>query len=170
MYEQVENKRFELRHVKTEDNTSDINSKNTKIDIHKKLAERLYNGLAIAEMKKVTGKSDSKSSKEDVEYSYVISVDDVLPNTSPVSSYDYNYETEQETREVAQATNLANPVMIPVMNTASSGNKETGIDDGWAVVKGRRWKERQYRKESGELISGKLTGKEPIQRGLERLK
>jgi hypothetical protein len=94
----------------------------------------------------------------------------MLPNMSSVSSYDYDYEKERETREVAQATNLANPVMIPVMTTASSGNKETSGEGGWAVVKGRRWKERQYRKESGELISGKLTEKESIQRGLERLK
>jgi hypothetical protein len=55
-----------------DDNTSDINSKNTKIEIHKKLADRLYSGLPIAEVKessRIKRKSDSTQLKEDVEYS-----------------------------------------------------------------------------------------------------
>jgi hypothetical protein len=75
VYDLVESKQFELRHVKTDNNTSDINSKNTKIEIHKTLADRLYNGLPIAEIKEgssVKQKSDSTPSKEDVEYSSAI--------------------------------------------------------------------------------------------------
>jgi hypothetical protein len=93
-----------------------------------------------------------------------------LGSASSVSSNDYNYETERETRESAQAINLANPVMIPVMTPASSGNKAIASEGNWALVKGRRWKERQYNKESGELVNGLLTEKESFQRGLERLK
>jgi hypothetical protein len=63
--ELVEAKRIELRHVRSEENTSDINSKNTKIEIHTKMANRLYEGLIIAE---VDDKRDlDKSPKEDVE-------------------------------------------------------------------------------------------------------
>jgi hypothetical protein len=42
IYELVENKEFELHQVKTEQNTSDMNSKNTKLEIHEKMADRLY--------------------------------------------------------------------------------------------------------------------------------
>jgi hypothetical protein len=75
MYDLVEDKQFELRHVKTDNNTSDINSKNTKIEIHKKLADQLYNGLPIAEVKEgssIKWKSDSAPSKEHVESSSAI--------------------------------------------------------------------------------------------------
>ena len=75
MYDLVEDKQFELQHVKTEDNTSDINSKNTKIEIYKKLADQLYNGLPIAEVKEgssIKRKSDSAPSKEHVESSSAI--------------------------------------------------------------------------------------------------
>jgi hypothetical protein len=50
IYELVENKEFELRHVRTEENTSDVNSKNTKLEIHKKMADHLYNGVIVAEV------------------------------------------------------------------------------------------------------------------------
>jgi hypothetical protein len=67
-------------------NTSDINSKNTKIDIHKKMADRLYNGLIMAEVEgsaidvnKSNKKSSKSSKKEDVEYSNAIVIDELLP-------------------------------------------------------------------------------------------
>jgi hypothetical protein len=75
VYDLVEDKQFELCHVKTDDNTSDINSKNTKIEIHKKLADWLYNGLPIAEVKEgssIKRKNDSAPSKEHVESSSAI--------------------------------------------------------------------------------------------------
>ena len=65
------------------ENTSDVNSKNTKIDIHKKMADRLYNGLIIAEVEvKDMKESDvDESSKEDVEYNAsVIVVDESSPS------------------------------------------------------------------------------------------
>jgi hypothetical protein len=83
-----------------------------------------------------------------VEYGYAVGVDDVLPSASSVSSYDYNYETEREIRESAQATNLAYPVMIPVMTPASNVNKAITCGGDWVLVKGRHWKVRQYNKES----------------------
>ena len=41
-------KTVELRHVRSEDNTADINSKNTKVETHKKFAKSLYEGFALA--------------------------------------------------------------------------------------------------------------------------
>jgi hypothetical protein len=143
MYELVEGKRVELRHVKTDENTSDINSKNTKVDIHKKMAERLYNGLAIAEVKydnSDTNKRLSKSSKEDVEYSYAISVDDKLSRrrySSYDSSYANSYETDTETRRKAQAIDLANPVKNPLLTKEASEVEIASQLLDWAVVKSR---------------------------------
>ena len=57
MHDLVEQQKVELRHVRSEENTSDVNSKNTKIETHRKMADRLYNGLVIAEI---------EPSKEDV--------------------------------------------------------------------------------------------------------
>ena len=62
----VEDGLVELRHVRSEENAADINSKNTKIETHQKLAKRIYEGLPIAI------REDSRelpSSKEDVGYS-----------------------------------------------------------------------------------------------------
>jgi hypothetical protein len=90
VYDLVEDKQFELRHVKTDDNTSDISSKNKKIKIHKKLADRLYNGLPIAEVKQgssIKWKSDSTPLKEHVEYSSAITT--IVINGS-LSSLDAN--------------------------------------------------------------------------------
>ena len=86
MYDLVEDKQFELRHVKTDDNTSYINSKNTKIEIHKKLADHLYNGLPIAEVKggkDIKSKNGSNPPKEHVEYSSAVTtivIDGLLPS------------------------------------------------------------------------------------------
>jgi len=60
MHDLVMKELVELRHVPSEDNTSDINSKNVKTETHLKLAERLYEGLTIADG------APAKSSKEDV--------------------------------------------------------------------------------------------------------
>jgi len=37
----------ELRHVQSEDNTSNINSKNTSAEIQQKLANKLYDGVPL---------------------------------------------------------------------------------------------------------------------------
>jgi hypothetical protein len=67
-----------------------MNSKSTKLEIHKKMADRLYNGLIVAEVnleqvdqdsssKKSSSKSNSElSRKEDVEYSYAIVINNSL--------------------------------------------------------------------------------------------
>ena len=57
MHDLIVEGRVELRHVRSENNTSDVNSKNTKIETHQKMADRLYGGLVIAEI---------EPSKEDV--------------------------------------------------------------------------------------------------------
>jgi hypothetical protein len=51
-------RKVELRLNPSEENTSDINSKNTKIETHERLSAKLYEGLVIAEV---------NPSKEDVE-------------------------------------------------------------------------------------------------------
>jgi len=38
---------IELRHVRSEDNTSDINSKNTAVEIHQYLADKMYEGIPL---------------------------------------------------------------------------------------------------------------------------
>jgi len=65
MSELVESKQFELRHVCSEENTSDVNSKNMKIDTHTKMVDRLYNGLVVAEVDEQV-QDAFESSKEDV--------------------------------------------------------------------------------------------------------
>ena len=72
----MEGKRFVLRHVRSEENTSDVNSKNTKIEIHTKMADCLYNGLIVAEVELEEENKKGESSKEDVEYSPARTVDD----------------------------------------------------------------------------------------------
>jgi hypothetical protein len=66
-----------------------VNSKNTKLEIHKKMADRFYNGLIVAEvnLEQVDQDSSKRSSsnselsrKEDVEYSYAIVIDNLLPS------------------------------------------------------------------------------------------
>jgi len=47
LHEKVEDGTVELRHVRSEDNTSDINSKNTSVEIHQKLADKLYEGIPL---------------------------------------------------------------------------------------------------------------------------
>jgi hypothetical protein len=176
MYELVESKRFELRHVKTDENTSDINSKNTKIEIHKKMAERLYSGLAIAEIKadssetnKRLSKSVRKSSKEDVELTHAISVrviDDALPEETA---------SEHGTIVRPQAINLAYPVKVPVSTRASHENKTASCSSVQAIVKRVHWKEGLLETELGsssesitnsELITNRKqkTEKESFQR------
>jgi hypothetical protein len=87
MNELVESKCFELRHVRTEENTSDINSKNTKVDIHKKMADRMYSGLVVAQVEGDDGEeSDAETPKEDVGYSNAIVVGDSAPSNLVTSS------------------------------------------------------------------------------------
>ena len=151
IYDLVENKQFELRHVKTEENTSDINSKNTKIDIHKKMADRLYNGLIMAEVEgsaidvNKSNKKSSKSSKEDVEYSNAIVIDEVLPRESDL-------ERASEETLASYLASLAIPVMIqervpsrvknrvnvPVDSRSTSGDKTASCLLDWAIVERRR--------------------------------
>ena len=71
MNDLVQSSKAELRHVKSEDNTSDINSKNTKIETHTRLSNKVYEGMTIAELdqggdKKEADLSSSRPSKEDV--------------------------------------------------------------------------------------------------------
>ena len=54
-----------MRHVRSEENTNDVNSKNTKIETHTKMADRLYEGLVIAEVSEQV-QAVFDSSKEDV--------------------------------------------------------------------------------------------------------
>jgi hypothetical protein len=51
---------IELRHVRSEENTSDINSKNVATDAHVRLADQLYEGLPLVRVE------DDKLDKEDV--------------------------------------------------------------------------------------------------------
>jgi hypothetical protein len=53
----------ELRHVRTENNTSDVNSKNTLTETHLKHAERLYDGTALVDIQALA----AEASKEDIE-------------------------------------------------------------------------------------------------------
>ena len=62
LHDLVETKQAELRHVRSENNTSDVNSKNTTIDTHEKHATRLYEGLALVEVHDA-----NEPSKEDIE-------------------------------------------------------------------------------------------------------
>ena len=162
MSELVEDKRVELRHVKTDKNTSDINSKNTKVEIHKKMADRLYNGLAIAEVKydnSDTNKRLSKSSKEDVEYSYAIGVDDMLAKTCHSykisSGYENRYVSRTENQLKAQAKNLANPVKSLISDQDTSEVEMLSRPSEWAIVKRRHWKQGQYKAEDEH--SSKIT-------------
>ena len=71
MNDLVQSSKAELRHVKSEDNTSDINSKNTKIETHTKLSNKVYEGMTIAELEQDEDKKEdvlsrSGPSKEDV--------------------------------------------------------------------------------------------------------
>jgi len=45
----VGQKLVELRHVRSEDNSADINSKNTKMETHEKHAKKMYDGLVMVE-------------------------------------------------------------------------------------------------------------------------
>lgn len=49
MNELVEKETVELRHVKSENNVSDVNSKNTKVETHKRHADRLYEGIPLVQ-------------------------------------------------------------------------------------------------------------------------
>jgi hypothetical protein len=124
----VENKQFQLQHVKTEENTSDnINSnKNTKIDIHKKMADRLYNGLIMAEgsaidVNKSNKKSNRKSSKKDVEHSNAIVINEMLPresdleraSTETLASYLASLAIPVMTQEESLASPVKNQVNVP---------------------------------------------------------
>ncbi len=60
----VNQKLVEIRHVRSENNTSDINSKNTKVEVHSKLADKLYEGLPMAEVD--TDQGLIESTKEDI--------------------------------------------------------------------------------------------------------
>jgi hypothetical protein len=60
MNELVSSQAVELRHIPSKENISDVNSKNVKLELHKKFAAKLYEGLIIAEVR------DTESSKEDV--------------------------------------------------------------------------------------------------------
>ena len=114
------------------------------------MAERLYEGLAIAEIKydnRETNKRLNKSSKEDVEFSYAIRVDDMLPRDSAFSSYKNSYETEEETRLEAQAKNLANPVKFPVSSLVNGEDEMLSRLSDWAIVKRRHWRQGQYKSE-----------------------
>jgi hypothetical protein len=62
-----------------------VNSKNTKIEIHKKMADRLYEGLVIAQVDHKAQGDEGESSKEDVEFSNAIIVlDDSRPSYKSV--------------------------------------------------------------------------------------
>ena len=62
LHEKVEDGTVELRHVRNEDNTSDIDSKNTSAEIHQKLANKLYDGVPLVHVIEDLGEPD----KEDV--------------------------------------------------------------------------------------------------------
>ena len=131
--ELVEGKRFELRHVRSEENTSDINSKNTKIEIHKKMADRLYEGLVVAQVDSTRKEDHGKSTKEDVEYSYAtIVMDDSRP-----SQINYASEMPSGTGNIKQ---VAEPSETP----------------GYRNKKEEQWKDRSSgdsSKESSERSS-----------------
>ena len=62
LHEKVEDGTVELRHVRSEDNTSDINSKNVSAEIHQKLADKLYEGVPLVHVVEDSSEPD----KEDV--------------------------------------------------------------------------------------------------------
>ena len=65
MNDLVEQKLMELRHVQSDENTADVNSKAVKIETHEKLSPRLFEGLVIVKSKE---RSSDESSKEDVAF------------------------------------------------------------------------------------------------------
>jgi hypothetical protein len=113
--ELVERKKFELRHVRSEENTSDVNSKNTKIEIHKKMADRLYEGLTIAEVD--ADKEVDESPKEDVEYSQSVRWSEtiVVGESSP---------STESVQEIVQVRDLSK--VIPPSSTSEMNSEEIG--------------------------------------------
>jgi hypothetical protein len=145
--ELVERKRFELRHVRSEENTSDINSKNTKIEIHKKMSDRLYEGLVVAQVDS-SGKEDQrKSTKEDVEYSYAtIVMDDSRSSESSDSDSSSDPDSDTDTDPSEMPSGSGNIILVAAPSeTPGSRNKKQG-----------RWEDRPSEdpsKESSERSS-----------------
>jgi hypothetical protein len=70
MHGLVQDGTVELRHIRSDENISDINSKNTKVETHEKLSSKLYEGNILIDPKKFGGShgkvSMNESTKEDI--------------------------------------------------------------------------------------------------------
>ena len=64
MHDLIVSGQIELRHVRSEDNTSDINSKNVALETHTKHANSLYNGLALVRVNDKFKEEAKKSNKK----------------------------------------------------------------------------------------------------------
>ena len=52
IHDMITNQVAELRHIRSEDNPSDLNSKNVSVETHKRLSDRVYEGVALVRLNK----------------------------------------------------------------------------------------------------------------------